>query len=380
MFTSLPIPAYLYNPLHTYLAVGLCFMTALYFIHASGNSVLYARSKTSIVLSVTYGLFLIILLGLRPVFAMKYFGDSSTYAAHYETILNTNFQDEESDWLWLYLMYYCRYIGLGTSDFFLLVTFLYIGGQVLCCYVLMRNNPWLAVLLCFASFSFFSYGVNGLRNGLACSFVLVGLSLIGGSNKVGKILAVLCLMTATFFHKSTTLPVLACLLACFLIRKPKTALWFWLVSIPISLTAGSMVESVFLDLGFDDRLTYYLAGQDDEEMMNQFSDTGFRWDFLLYSAAPVLLIWYATVKRSFDDRSYNIIAVTYLISNAFWIMIIRAAFSSRFAYLSWFVYPIVLAYPLLRFNMWEKQNRKAAYILMAYALFTLIMFLKGREL
>ena len=59
----------------------------------------------------------------------------------------------------------------------------------------------------------------------------------------------------------------------------------------------------------------------------------------------------------------------------FWIIVINASFSNRFAYLSWFLYPIVLSYPLLRMSIWKNQGRKTAYILIAHSLFTYLMWL-----
>jgi hypothetical protein len=55
-------------------------------------------------------------------------------------------------------------------------------------------------------------------------------------------------------------------------------------------------------------------------------------------------------------------------------MVVRAAFSNRFAYLSWFLYPIVFTYPLFRMNIWKDQDRKTALILFAYSGFTFFMF------
>lgn len=109
-------------------------------------------------------------------------------------------------------------------------------------------------------------------------------------------------------------------------------------------------------------------------MEKNFSHTGFRWDFLLYSAMPVAMIWYVTKWRRFNDKTFSLIANTYLLCNAFWIMVIRASFSNRFAYLSWFMYPVVFYYPLLRMNLWEDQDRKTALILFLYSFFTFFMF------
>ena len=127
-------------------------------------------------------------------------------------------------------------------------------------------------------------------------------------------------------------------------------------------------------LGFDDRMTVYSQGQYEESTASSFSSTGFRWDFLLYSSGPVAMIWYVTRYRRFTDLGYTMFANTYLLCNAFWIIVIRAAFSNRFAYLSWFLYPVVVFYPLLRMNLWKDQDRKTAIILFLYSAFLFYMY------
>ena len=77
-------------------------------------------------------------------------------------------------------------------------------------------------------------------------------------------------------------------------------------------------------------------------------------------------------------RVFNVLANTYLLCNSFWVMMIRANFSNRFAYLSWFLYPIVLAYAVIRLHLWKDQDRKAGLILLAHALFTIVMYLLGK--
>ena len=77
-------------------------------------------------------------------------------------------------------------------------------------------------------------------------------------------------------------------------------------------------------------------------------------------------------------RVFNILATTYVLANAFWVMVIKAAFSNRFAYLSWFLYPVVLAYAVIRLHIWPDQDRKAGLILLLHAGFTIIMYILGK--
>ena len=156
----------------------------------------------------------------------------------------------------------------------------------------------------------------------------------------------------------------------FCIKSFKVAYTFWVLSILISLVAGSAVTSLFAGLGFDDRVSYLQADASGEV----FSHTGFRWDFLLYSMMPIVLGYYIVMRRGIRNATYEFLLNTYTLSNAFWVMVVRANYSNRFAYLSWFMYPMVLAYPLLKVNVWDKRQGEALSLIMfMHAAFTWFM-------
>ena len=224
----------------------------------------------------------------------------------------------------------------------------------------------LGLVFLMGSLMFFSFGTNGLRNGMACHMVLLAISFLLDDKYVAGIL----LSLAAFgIHRSTALPIVAAAAAMLGFRDFRYALVFWMASIFIALVAGDAVENFFAGLDFDNRMNQYV-GIDD---MSQFHREGFRWDFLLYSAMPVVMGWYVCIRRKISDNWYNVICMVYCLSNAFWIMVIRSAFSNRFAYLSWFIYPIVIAYPLVNLPIWEDQDRKNGWILFAYVAFTIFM-------
>jgi len=88
---------------------------------------------------------------------------------------------------------------------------------------------------------------------------------------------------------------------------------------------------------------------------------------------------YTIFKRKLYDKTYLLILGTYMYANSFWVLAIRAMFSNRIAYLSWFIYPIVLAYPLLNFEVFKKNHsKKTAWILLAHFGFTTILWLLGK--
>lgn len=153
------------------------------------------------------------------------------------------------------------------------------------------------------------------------------------------------------------------------------AIYLWFGCIVISLIAGGTFQNLFISIGFDERMSSYSSIEDDS--MSAFSHTGFRWDFLLYSAMPVLLAMVVRNKGIYDSN-FTLLANTYIIANSFWVLVCRVAFSNRFAYLSWFLYALVIAYAVIRIPIWNNQDRIAGWILIAHTSFTFIMFLIQR--
>ena len=110
-----------------------------------------------------------------------------------------------------------------------------------------------------------------------------------------------------------------------------------------------------------------------EVSKEEFSQTGFRWDFLLYSALPIFIGRFAIIKQQAIDKTYTFILHTYIFSNAFWVLINTASYSNRFAYLSWFLYPIVLIYPFCKIRFVQNQSVILAVLLIGLTAFTYFM-------
>jgi hypothetical protein len=232
----------------------------------------------------------------------------------------------------------------------------------------------IAVVFFMASFGFTANAYNGLRIGVASNLVILALSFIVSEKKNRIIAAILC-VAAYEIHKSTSLPICCMWFALFFIKDTKRVMAFWIVSIALSLVLGNFFIKVIMTLGLDPTLDSYLSGK---PTTDAFSHVGFRWDFLLYSAMPIWMGYYVTIKRGIKDNLYNLILNTYVLANSAWVLVIRANFSNRFAGLSWFLFPLVIVYPLLKFNLFEKQGQRTAMILVLMYAFTYFMWLIGK--
>lgn len=359
------IPLNFYIPLYHLIMLILAFVIL---IHANVYDV---KDSSSLRFFNTFGLIFLIIfilyMGLRPV-SGRYFGDMATYKRGFNLMQQGAKIKIENDYLFNYFMLFCAQIMTPTY-FFLLVDVIYI----LPCYwfskIYFKRYWFFSFFMLVGSFSFWSYGTNGIRNGLATSLFILALCFYDKS----KIKMYAFFLLSFFTHSSVIIPIAAFIVSGFY-KNPKIYLYIWLSAIPLSLAGGSFWEGFFSQLGFADRTEGYLTGG--EEFKEQFSQTGFRWDFVFYSAFGIFSGWYFIFKKNIKDKFYIHLFGIYTIANAFWILVIRANFSNRFAYLSWFLMAPVIAYPMFKYKMWKDQYKVFGIIVLAYYMFTFLMFLK----
>ncbi|MDG2431246.1 EpsG family protein [Flavobacterium sp.] len=305
---------------------------------------------------------IIVYMGFRPISFV--FGDMGAYSRSFASFADGIPLGLGGDLGFNFFMMLCAKV-MTVNFFFFVCSSLYILPLYLASKKLFQEYWFYSFFILICSFSFWSYGTNGIRNGLATSIMLLALAY---SNK--KIVMVALMFVAISFHKSLALPVAAYLFTLFF-KDSKKILYFWILCIPISIAAGGFFESLFASLGFDDeRISYLTSGNINND---DFSSTGFRWDFLIYSALPVYAGWYFIFKRKYKDIMYAQLFNIYLITNGFWILVIRANFSNRFAYLSWFMMGIVIIYPLLKKQFFKNQHKVLGTVLALYFSFTYIM-------
>lgn len=336
---------------------------------------------------ILFSVFYILFFGLRP--ASPVFGDSYIYRSTYEVMQRYGAyflhidsggsvdvsESAGSDWIFYTVMFLCAQV-MSVNFFFVIVMFFYITMMYQGCKKLDVKHGATLMLFCIGAFSFYGYSVNGLRNGVACSFLILALARFCRGEKLWPAIFA---FIALGCHKSVALPI-ACALFTYYVRKPKYMYIIWVSSIFVSLAIGGYLSNLLSLIGFDERLAQNLqSGADVEQAWGVEMESRFRWDFLLFSSMPIALGWYAIFKRKVYNNTYLILLGTYMYANAFWVILIRSLFSNRFAYLSWFLYPIVLAYPLLNFPVFRKlHSKKTAWILLAHFGFTTIMWLLGR--
>lgn len=300
---------------------------------------------------------LVLLMGTYPI--MEDFSDRHLYFMQYIEIQETNLNSVLKDKLFSVYMTVCG-LFIKVEFWFMLTSLIYTLNFFFFSKKITANY-FILFLALITNFVFFAYGVNTMRAGLASSFLLLALSKMDR-----KKLFYFYLLISIGFHNSMLLPVLAILLA----RKydvTKYYYYFWIFCVPLSFAFGSQIQVLMASFVEEERFVDYLTKQESDYNM------GFRIDFIIYSFIPIVAGYYYIFKKNYKDKFYSIIYNSYIIANAFWILVIRANFSDRFAYLSWYIYIVVLLYPLLNKQLFNGQSRIIALILLYNSIFTIYM-------
>jgi MFS family permease len=310
-------------------------------------------------------IFVLLYIGTRPISFV--FGDMAVYAEDFEKYRFGMRLRVERDVLFEMFMQTSSKL-MSAEAFFFICAAIYILPLYFFSRKVFKDYWFYGFFILVISFSFFAYGTNGVRNGIATSIFLFALS------RDKKLFLGLWVFLAISIHTSMIVPTIAYIISLFF-KNTKLYIAGWVLAIPLSLILGSFWENFFMGLGLveEQRVIGYLSGS--EEYLDKVVEvkTGFRWDFLVYSATGVFAGWYYIVKKGFDDALYRHIFSIYLIANALWILVIRANFSNRIAFLSWFLLGTVIIYPLLKSEVFQKQHRVIGGILLVYFTFTYIM-------
>lgn len=308
---------------------------------------------------------LILFIGFRPVSA-KYFVDMIAY----DRIL-TWYADDPFvfDWdndnklfdnfiLWFSSGQYAH------KYFFLLMAALYFVPMYFGLKRLFPDSAKLAFITYLAGFSTFSYSVNGIKAGVAASIFILALSF---SDK--KLICALLMLISLGFHHSMVMPIAACIIVLF-IRAPRLYYAIWIFCLLVCALHITYFQGIFADMTDEQGARYLTATEG-----NSYSYIGFRPDFILYSAVPVIMGYLFEIRsRHKLSRKYQFLIHFYILTNAIWMLCMYASFNNRIAYLSWFVYPIVIIAPFLdRLNKDPRRYLKLDMTVKLHLGFTLFM-------
>lgn len=351
---------------HYYIIIYLlvCSITLLVvsmrYNHILSYSTFLNRGRSSRNVSVLL-LAVILFVGLRPVHYA--FADMVGYNEFYNSILGTdwNFQSDAENLIFDNMFTLFASLNIPSELYFLANAVIYFGCMFLACKKMFQKDYEFAFLICLTAFSTFSYATNGIKAGNAASIFLLALAY-----KDKLWLTIMLAFISWGFHHSMSV-VFSAYLVSFFYKKTKWYFYLWVLCFIISFLHISFFQNLFASLT-DEKGAGYLMAESDYAYL-----TGFRPDFIAYSSAPVIIGYWLFFKKKVENEGYNLWLRMYLLTNSLWMLCMHASFSNRIAYLSWFLYPIVLIYPFIAFYWGKRQFIYARRVGIYHMLFTLFM-------
>lgn len=359
------IPAAYYYDIYLMVVTLLTIPVISWYKTATEESALYKRDNRigSLLLLIAVVLF----VGFRPL-SGRFFGDMANYYGNYIGMRGNHFtfSMDKGDPLFTNILDWFASNSIDFSLWCTLVAFIYFGLA----YIAIRRMFWehsYAVFLCYlAAFSTFSYATNGMRAGGAASIFLLALSYRE------KLLVCLPLALISYgFHHSMQLPVAALILTLFF----NNARWYyygWLFCLLMALLHVGFFSSLFAS--FTDKTGANYLSNTDATSGNYGGAGGFRLDFVLYSAIPVIVGYITEIRNKIKvSKLYETIMHVYICTNGIWMLCMYATFTNRIAYLSWQLYPIILLYPFLNEDTGYNRFRNCSKAIGWHLVFTLFM-------
>lgn len=357
------IPAYLYYPL--YLLFVLFYTHQLVLRYT--NSVVMDTERTAIskpIVARNLCVIIILFIGLRPI-NKQYFVDMADTAESYKLIQDGLWIPVDNfNFIYDPLLYLFATLGIPVDFFFLFISSIYFGCILLACKKIFPHDTLLTFIAYLGAFSTFGYATNGIKAGAAASLFLGAIAF-----RDKKKIAILFLVLSLGFHHSMVAPIAAYVLAYF-VKRRKWFLYGWLASLLMAALHITYFMTFFASQT-DEHGSGYLEGGVDDKIA---SVSGFRPDFILYSAIPIFVGYFLVKKYKIKSDFYDFIWSVYTITNSVFLLCTYGTFINRIAYLSWLLYPIVLLYPFLNIVWSKRQDVYLKYTIWGHLAFTIFMY------
>ena len=336
-------------------------------VHIRQSTIPSGKNNISFVFSILFLVFIVFYIGLRPLSWV--FADMMEYNDAYYRLSSPQFKFswEEENVLFKNMMMFLSSKGFSSKTFFVIIAAIYFCGIFYAFFKLFPKDVLASFLVYLAAFSTFSYGTNGIKAGAAASLFLIAIAM---NNREKKLWTIVFLFLSWGFHHSMVLPIVS-FVVCKFVKKPKWFFYFWFFCFLLALFHVTVFQDLF-GSWVDEKDASYLINISGKTIKYSLMG-GFRIDFILYGAVPVIIGWVAVYRKKIVSQKYYFLLNLYTFINAIWMLCMYAEFTNRIAYLSWFMYPVVLIYPFLREQWGHGQYRTFRWVAYGQLAFTLFM-------
>lgn len=351
------IPAEIYQDIYLIFVLILAFSNINNYIITDGINRARSNQQCALIL-----ITVILFIGLRPLSIV--FADMGQYAGYLDQYNNTLFQfsSDAENIIYDNLMMYLACNGFPYPLYYILIAGIYFINYYICFRRVFPNDYYIVFILFLSAFMTFTSSTNGIKAGAATAIFMVAVAYYNNW-KVWPFL----LLVSWGFHHAMQVPIVA-FLCTKLYHKTNMYFVFWSFCLLCAIGHVTLFQNIFAGYT-DEKGASYLAssGQD------WGGKAGFRLDFVIYSAMPVLVGWYSIIKKKISDIFYERILSIYMLANGVWMLCMYMNYNNRLAALSWGMYVVVLFYPVLRCAWSGDKNSTFRKMAWAHVVFTMTM-------
>lgn len=341
----------------SYQPVYLMIVTGLSIIVCTRSMVNKRKNGISLFLLFFIYIFFVLFIGFRPI--SEFFVDMPHYQALYDREAGSDFSFNWQKYNLIYdnLESLFIYFSVPPRTWYSLMSFIYFTGILIASYKFFPNDRVIGFLVYLAGFSTFAYATNGIKAGVAASVFLMALAF-----HEKKFFSFFLAILSYGFHHAMILPVSAYLIVS-IIKRDGVFLLIWIISFFIAVAHITFFQSLFANFTDEHGAEYLIVN------LNNIS--GFRLDFVIYGMVPIFVRY--LVPDVLSDE-YRLLWRLYTLANSIWMLCMYASYNNRIAYLSWFLYPIVLIYPFIKSERPLIMHRIFYVVVFAHLSFSLFMY------
>lgn len=367
------IPAIIYYDVYLYIITLLTIIYTSRFFHdyfMEPTSRPYLKRTEKITPALVLTVFMIAFIGFRPISPV--FGDMPGYAA---AMLDGRYEGVKISWSNNYIFYpmmgFLSSHGASEQTPIVILAIINFAITFIAIRKFFPTDTYLAMLVLFAALNTFGGATNGLKAGCAGALYLAALAYMEN-----KLIFFTFLFFSLGFHHSMMLPIGATL-TCLYYKKTNTYIRFWFFCLILSILHITFFQDLFGEnlADIDKNGAGYLTTYATSIESGYTGKTGFRYDFVLYSAIPIFIYHYFYKQKKRISDTYTFLTNIYILTNAIWLLCMYANYTNRIAALSWVLYPVLIIYPYVSCikKSSTKHDLNLSIVVLAHLSFTVFM-------
>ncbi len=245
-----------------------------------------------------------------------------------------------------------RTISENSIMFLFIISFAIQGFFLRFSFLIFNKNSWFFLLLLSIFPSFYALNINVMRQGIAIAIGFIAYYYFFNRKFVAfSILAAI----SVSFHISSIIPFIFLFFSGLSIR---WTILFW-TGCSFFSAFSPLYASLFSALNLGDKYLNYV-----NETSEVIYRIGPRFDFIVYSALPLLLFWFSNNHKKIATNSFNFFLwKIYFFTNGVGHFLNFIPYSDRFLIISWIIIPVLFTYSVTNFiGSIERKSKIIVYL------------------